>query len=118
MCRTVVLRMRFRDFTRATRSETMPQATARTQPILETARTLFAAAQPLVHAQGLTLVGLSLTNLEDEDRVQLALPFDPLHDAALDAALDEVRERYGSAAVTRGVLVGRDPGVVMPLLPD
>ncbi len=118
VCRTVVLRMRFRDFTRATRSETMPQATARTQPILETARTLFAAAQPLVHAQGLTLVGLSLTNLEDEDRVQLALPFDPLHDAALDAALDEVRERYGSAAVTRGVLVGRDPGVVMPLLPD
>ena len=117
VCRTVVLRMRFRDFTRATRSETMPQATARTQPILETARTLFAAAQPLVHAQGLTLVGLSLTNLEDEDRVQLALPFDPLHDAALDAALDEVRERYGSAAVTRGVLVGRDPGVVMPLLP-
>jgi DNA polymerase IV len=118
VCRTVVLRLRFRDFTRATRSETMPQATARTQPILETARTLLAAAQPLVHAQGLTLVGLSLTNLEDEDRVQLALPFDPLHDAALDAALDEVRERYGSAAVTRGVLVGRDPGVVMPLLPD
>jgi DNA polymerase IV len=118
VCRTVVLRLRFRDFTRATRSETMPQATARTQPILETARTLLAAAQPLVHAQGLTLVGLSLTNLEDEDRVQLALPFDPLQDAALDAALDEVRERYGSAAVTRGVLVGRDPGVVMPLLPD
>jgi DNA polymerase IV len=118
VCRTVVLRLRFRDFTRATRSETMPQATARTQPILETARALFAAAQPLIDAQGLTLVGLSLTNLEDADRVQLALPFDPLHDAALDAALDEVRERYGSAAVTRGVLVGRDPGVVMPLLPD
>jgi DNA polymerase-4 len=118
VCRTVVLRLRFRDFTRATRSETMPQATARTQPILETARALLAATQPLIDAQGLTLVGLSLTNLEDEDRVQLALPFDPLHDAALDAALDEVRERFGSAAVTRGVLVGRDPGVVMPLLPD
>ena len=118
VCRTVVLRLRFRDFTRATRSETMPQATARTQPILETARGLFVAAKPLIDAQGVTLVGLSLTNLEDENRVQLAIPFDPLHDAALDAALDEVRERYGSAAVTRGVLVGRDPGVVMPLLPD
>ena len=118
VCRTVVLRLRFRDFTRATRSETMPQATARTQPILETARALLVAAKPLIDAQGLTLVGLSLTNLENEDRVQLALPFDPLHDAALDAAIDEARERYGSAAVTRGVLVGRDPGVVMPLLPD
>ena len=118
VCRTVVLRLRFADFTRATRSETMPQATARTQPILETARRLLASARPLIHAQGLTLVGLSLTNLEDEDRVQLALPFDPLHDAALDFALDRVRDRFGSAAITRGLLVGRDPGVVMPLLPD
>jgi DNA polymerase-4 len=118
VCRTVVLRLRFSDLTRATRSETMPQATARTQPILDTARGLLAAASPLIASQGLTLVGLSLTNLQDEDRVQLALPFDPLHDAALDAALDRVRDRFGSAAITRGLLVGRDPGVVMPLLPD
>lgn len=118
MCRTVVLRLRFADFTRATRSETVPQATARTQPILDTARGLLAAAKPLIEAQGLTLVGLSLTNLEDEDRIQLALPFDRLHDAALDFALDQVRDRFGSTAITRGVLVGRDPGVVMPLPPD
>jgi DNA polymerase-4 len=118
VCRTVVLRLRFADFTRATRSETMPQATARTQPILETARELLGVAKPLIDAQGITLVGLSLTNLEDEDRVQLALPFERRHDAALDFALDQVRDRFGSAAITRGVLVGRDPGVVMPLLPD
>ena len=96
----------------------MPQATARTHDILETARGLLATATPLIEAQGLTLVGLSLTNLEDEDRIQLALPFERLHDAALDAALDEVRDRYGSDAVTRAVLLGRSPGVVMPLLPD
>jgi DNA polymerase-4 len=118
VCRTVVLRLRFSDFARATRSQTMPQATARTQPILETARELLAGAGPLIQAQGLTLVGLSLTNLEDEDRVQLALPFERLHDAALDAALDRVRDRFGSSAVTRAVLLGRDPGVAMPLLPD
>jgi DNA polymerase-4 len=114
----VVLRLRFSDFARATRSQTMPQATARTQPILETARELLAGAGPLIQAQGLTLVGLSLTNLENEDRVQLALPFERLHDAALDAALDRVRDRFGSSAVTRAVLLGRDPGVAMPLLPD
>jgi DNA polymerase-4 len=118
VCRTVVLRLRFSDFARATRSQTMPQATARTQPILETARELLAGAGPLIQAQGLTLVGLSLTNLENEDRVQLALPFERLHDAALDAALDRVRDRFGSSAVTRAVLLGRDPGVAMPLLPD
>jgi DNA polymerase-4 len=118
VCRTVVLRLRFADFTRATRSQTMHQATAKTQEILDTARGLLAAATPLIQTQGLTLVGLSLTNLECEDRVQLALPFEPRHDAALDAALDEVRDRFGSAAVTRAVLLGRSPGVVMPLLPD
>ena len=118
VCRTVVLRLRFADFTRATRSQTMPDATARTQPILDTARGLLATARPLVETHGLTLIGLSLTNLEDEDRVQLTLPFDRRDDAALDAALDEVRDRFGSAAVTRAVLLGRSPGVVMPLLPD
>jgi DNA polymerase IV len=118
VCRTVVLRLRFRDFTRATRSQTMPQATAKTRDILETARALLATALPLIEAQGLTLVGISLTNLEDEDRVQLAIPFERWHDAALDAALDAVRDRYGTEAVTRGLLVGRSPGVVMPLLPD
>jgi len=117
-CRTVVLRLRFADFTRATRSQTMPQATAKTQLILDTARGLLAAAIPLIETLGLTLVGLSLANLEDEDRVQLALPFERRHDAALDAALDQVRERFGATAVTRAVLLGRDPGIAMPVLPD
>jgi DNA polymerase-4 len=117
-CRTVVLRLRFADFSRATRSCTLPQATTRTQAVLDAARGLLAAATPLIEAQGLTLVGLSLTNLEDSRAIQLALPFGDRRDAELDAALDEVQERFGSAAVTRAVLLGSSPGVVMPLLPD
>jgi DNA polymerase IV len=117
VCRTVVLRMRFADFTRATRSHTLSQATARTNAILDAARGLLAASTPMIEAQGLTLVGVALTNLEDERRIQLALSFDPRFDA-LDAALDTVRDRFGSAAVTRAVLLGRDAGVVMPVLPD
>lgn len=85
--------------------------------ILTAARSLLASATPLIQRQGLTLVGISLTNLEDVDRIQLTLTEDWRPDA-LDAALDEVRDRYGSAAVTRAVLVGRDPGISMPLLPD
>jgi DNA polymerase-4 len=118
VCRTVVLRLRFADFSRATRSHTLPQATAQTQAVLDVARGLLAAARPMIEAQGLTLVGLSLTGLEDDSAVQLALPFERRHDAALDAALDEVRDRFGATAVTRAVLLGRNPGLAMPLLPD
>jgi DNA polymerase-4 len=116
--RTVVLRLRFADFTRATRSHTLPQATAETHTILSAARELLATATPLIERQGLTLVGIAVSNLEDNDAVQLALPFDSWSGGALDAALDEVRERYGSTAVTRAVLLGRDQGLTMPLLPD
>jgi DNA polymerase-4 len=116
VCRTVVLRLRFADFTRATRSHTLSEATAHTQTILVTARELLAAAMPLVERQGITLVGVALGNLENDDAVQLALPLDPQR--ALDATLDDVRDRFGSKAITRAVLLGRDEGFSVPLLPD
>jgi DNA polymerase-4 len=116
--RTVVLRLRFGDFTRATRSHTLPEATAHTETILATARGLFAAALPTVERRGITLVGVSVANLENDDAIQLALPFDRRAGGALDSALDEVRVRFGSGAVTRAVLLGRDPGFSPPLLPD
>jgi DNA polymerase-4 len=118
LCRTVVLRLRFDDFSRATRSLTMPRLTDQSAEVLDAARGLLTDAMPLIEARGLTLVGVSLTNLEDADQIQLALPLDAHPFSALDTALDEVRERYGSAAVTRAVLVGRSPGISMPLLPD
>ena len=117
-CRTVVLRLRFADFSRATRSHTLPEPTDQTGTILLSARELLADASPLIERQGLTLVGLTLTNLVDAGAAQLALPFDRRDPAALDVTLDDVRERYGSGAVTRGALVGRDQGISVPLLPD
>jgi DNA polymerase-4 len=66
----------------------------------------------------LTLVGIAVTNLDDGRAIQLTLPFDRHDSDALDAALDEVRLRFGSTAITRAVLLGRSPGLVMPLLPD
>ncbi len=117
LCRTVVLRLRFDDFTRATRSLTMPRLTDQSATILAASQRLLADARPLIARRGITLVGISLTNLEHADRVQLSLCED-WRPVALDATLDEVRDRYGSKAVTRAVLVGRDTGVSMPLLPD
>jgi len=116
--RTVVLRLRFDDFTRATRSYTLPHATDHTQSILDTARGLLAAAMPMIERQGLTLVGVAVSNLDDVDAVQLTLPLDAHSGGALDAALDEVRVRFGSGAVTRAVLLGRGEGLTVPMLPD
>jgi DNA polymerase-4 len=116
--RTVVLRLRFGDFSRATRSHTLPHATAHTQTILATARGLLATAMPMIERQGLTLVGVAVANLHDDRAVQLILPFDRHSGDALDAALDEVRMRFGAGAITRAVLLGRDQGLSVPLLPD
>jgi len=116
--RTIVLRLRFDDFNRATRSYSLPQATAHTQTILDTARGLLAAATPMIRQRGLTLVGISVANLENADAVQLVLPLDRHSDAALDLALDEVGARFGPDAVTRAVLLGRSQGLTVPLLPD
>jgi DNA polymerase IV len=116
--RTVVLRLRFDDFSRATRSHTLPQATAHTPTILATVRGLLATVVPLIERRGITLVGVAVGNLDGDGAVQLTLPFDGHSGGALDAALDDVRDRFGTAAVTRAVLLGRDPGLSVPLLPD
>lgn len=118
VCRTVVLRMRFDDFVRATRSRTLPEATDHTATILRAARGLLAEALPLIDERGLTLIGLSLTNLDNTGTQQLTLPFEHEPPPALDAALDDLRSRFGSAAVTRAALLGRGEGLSVPLLPD
>jgi DNA polymerase IV len=118
VCRTVTLRLRFDDFSRATRSHTLPEATAQTQTILATARGLLATAMPMIESQGITLLGVAFANLQDDGAIQLALPLDRSRASALDAALDDIRDRFGSAAITRAVLLGRDQGLTVPLLPD
>ncbi len=120
--RTVVLRLRFADFGRATRSHTMPTATASTDAILGAARLLVDGARPLIAERGLTLVGFAVGNIDRDGAQQLELPFgsavEPADSLTIDLAIDKVRGRYGNAALTRGVLVGRDPGMEMPMLPD
>jgi DNA polymerase-4 len=116
--RTVVLRMRFDDFSRATRSHTMERPTASSHTSLDAVRALLTTAMPLIEQQGLTCIGVAVTNLDNDDAIQLVLPFDRHCDGALDAALDEVRERFGSSAIGRALLLGRDQGLSVPLLPD
>jgi DNA polymerase-4 len=118
VCRTVVLRMRFDDFTRATRSRTLVKATDHTETILAAVRRLLYESQSLVYDRGLTLIGVSLSNLDGDGAVQLVLPFDAADGDALDTTLDGVRDRFGAGAVTRAALLGAEAGVEVPLLPD
>jgi len=118
VCRTVIVRLRFEDFSRITRSHTLLRATWETAPVLAAARALLDGTAPLIREGGLTLLGISLTNLEDADALQLELPFAAKHLGTLDPALDGIREKFGAQAVQRAVLLGKDPGWIPPMLPD
>ena len=114
----MVLRLRFDDFTRVTRSHTLPRATAHTPTILRTARWLLDGARPLIDRQGLTLIGMAVANLESDPPCQQLLPLERIRAEQLDAVLDALCERYGSKAVTRAVLVNQRGRDVLPILPD
>ncbi|MGH2840617.1 MAG: DNA polymerase IV [Solirubrobacteraceae bacterium] len=115
--RTVVLRLRFDDFSRATRSHTMPRHTSGTKPVLASARALLAQARPMIECRGVTLVGVTVSNLVHEAFVQLAMPLDGPDTAALDAAMDDVRERFGPETLKRGSLMNAGPDVSAWLMP-
>lgn len=116
--RTVVLRLRFADYSRATRSHTMAEPTNETATVLDAARSLLRAAQPTIAERGCTLVGMAVANLADDRPVQLALPFRGRPPAALDAAVDDLQERFGTGSVTRVARLGRNDGWSVPMLPD
>ncbi|WP_262003638.1 DNA polymerase IV [Microbacterium sp. Mcb102] len=118
VCRTVVLRLRFGDFTKATRSRSLRAPTDRTAIVLTVARTLLAAAQAEISARGITLIGISLSQLDRAGNVQPELPIDWGDEARLDSVLDTLRDRYGSTSVARAAQLGRDPGWSSPTLPE
>ncbi|KAA0962569.1 DNA polymerase IV [Microbacterium sp. ANT_H45B] len=118
VCRTVVLRLRFGDYTKATRSRTVGTPTDRTAILLTTARRLLAAAQPEITDRGITLLGVSLSQLDRAERVPPELPIDWGDEQRLDGVLDTLRERFGAASVSRAAQLGRDPGWSSPTLPE
>ena len=118
LCRTVVLRLRFGDFTRATRSHTLPRPTDRTDAFLAALRALLTVALPTIDRLGITLLGVTLANLDNGAVLQLELPFRSGQPSLMDEAVDDIRERWGTDALTRAALLGRGLGESVPLLPD
>ncbi len=118
VCRTVVLRLRFGDYAKATRSHSVRHPTDRTAVLLGVARALLAAAQPEIGQRGITLIGVSLSQLGRVDAIQPEVPIDGDDGARLETVLDAVRDRFGAASVARAAQLGRDPGWSTPTLPE
>ena len=118
VCRTIVLRLRFGDFARATRSHTVGRPTDRTATLLAVARALLAASQAEIAERGITLIGISLTQLGRLDDLQPELPIEWNDGERLDAVLDAVHDKFGAASVARAAQLGRDPGWSTPLLDE
>jgi DNA polymerase IV len=118
--RTVTVRLRFGDFTRATRSRSLAHPTSATETIGDVALAILRSAADVIDERGLTLIGLSVGDLVDADRTaeQLLVPFGRKDTSGLDAMVDELRERFGSAAVTRASMIGRRSSFEVPKLPD
>jgi DNA polymerase-4 len=116
--RTITLRLRFDDLSRASRARSLADATSATAVIHATASAMLDAAWPLVEVRGISLLGLSVGNLTDDDAVQLVLPFERSAADQLDTVVDAVRDRYGRAALQRAVTMRGDPGIQLPMLPD
>ena len=119
---------------RATRSTTLGSlagsgrgagATGATDAWVAGARTLLRNALTLIEERGCTLIGVTISGLADARTEQLELPLDwtgpegvVRRTSILDGALDQVRDKYGAGAITRAVLLGSEPGLEVPLLPD
>ena len=116
--RTITLRFRFDDFSRATRSHSVPSPTAATAMVQDIALNLLDAAWPMIEEKGLTLIGASVGNLENEVAEQLALPFGRGDLAVLDSTIDAIRGKFGGASLTRADRIGSNLGLSVPLLPD
>jgi DNA polymerase-4 len=114
LCRTVVLRLRFDDFSRATRSHTLPMPTADTDPILKAARRLMVEAGPLIRrpaSHSSASRWPTWTTTRSSAGAPLARPFATLDGAGRSPG--PVRHERDA----RAVLLGRDPGMT-PMLPD
>ena len=118
VARTVVLRLRFEDYTKATRSRSFAFATDSGEHIAAAALALLAAAGPLVRERGITLVGVALGGLESDAFVQPELLLDGVDRGGIDAAVDAVAVRFGTQAVVRASLLRRGAGLEVPLLED
>ncbi len=120
--RTLTVRVRYDDMSRASRAVTLPAAVASTAALHHAGLPLLADAQGRP-GRTLTLVGIAVSKLEIGGPLQMELPFDdgdPVRAGSkigaahllVDRKVDLARERFGRDAVGRAsVLLGKKGGM-------
>jgi DNA polymerase-4 len=116
VARTLTLKVRFGDFTTITRARTLAEATATSTTIATVTRDLLA---PIDVGAGIRLLGISGSQLTEDVNTQGVLALDGIEErdarevterrAAVERAVDAVRDRFGDRALHPATLVSRDP---------
>lgn len=117
--RTVTVRVRFADLRSVTRSRTLADPVSATRAIADVAEELVRAAlADHPDEKTITLLGLSISHLDDSPVLQLALPLGLPDDgmrpgtrqglarSRADRAIDTIRRRFGAHAVDYASAVG------------
>jgi DNA polymerase IV len=118
VARTVNVKIRFGDFETRTRARTLTEATNVSTVVLDVARALLTEFD---FGRGVRLLGVSLSQLGGAAEVQTTFDLTGEEQseerdrterrAAVERAVDEVRDRFGSRAVGPATLVGPDEEV-------
>jgi DNA polymerase-4 len=104
--RTVIVKVRFRDFRTITRSVTLPSPVDGGQAVARAAKQLLAQVDP---AMGVRLLGVSVSGLKPAAARQLSL--DPADADGWDEAgdaIEAIRHRFGDDAIVPATLAGED----------
>ena len=107
VARTIQLKVRFGDFTTITRSTTLAVSVDDSHSLLEAGRQLLELVD---HAQGVRLLGLSVSGLSSDSSKQLT--FDEATSGPgwqeADRMIDEIRARFGDDAIGPAISAGPD----------
>lgn len=96
--RTVSIKIKFNDFTVITRAHTINEVTDSSDCIYQVAKELICSCEL---TKPIRLLGVTVSNFEDDSIKQLSLFSEEKDRSRLDAMLDEIRGKYGFDAIKR-----------------
>jgi DNA polymerase IV len=102
LAETVVVKIRRKDFKTYTRQSAIRPATQQTRPLLEAATKLLEEWLREQPRAAIRLLGVGATDLTNEQQFELFTAPEAGRNQHLDAALDDIRAKFGSDVISRG----------------
>jgi DNA polymerase IV len=103
--KTINLKLRFKDFSTITRARTLDSLTNLDEDIFASSSELL---QEVVLKDSVRLIGVSVSNLSDQEDSQLSLFAEPKQEKEnLTKAVDQLKERFGEKSIIRARLLGK-----------